>query len=78
MGILERFRLDGERLFMTEANIRWSKESPEIIENLVKQIPMNTAGIPEDIGPLAVYLASGASRYMTGAAIVIDGGFTLW
>ena len=35
-------------------------------------------GKPEDLGPLAVYLASDASRYMTGAALVIDGGYTLW
>ena len=65
-------------LFMTEANIRWAKESPEIIERLKDQIPMNVTGIPEDLGPLAVYLASDASRYMTGASIVIDGGFSLW
>ena len=31
-------------------------------------------GEPEDLGPLAVYLAAEASRFMTGATLVIDGG----
>ena len=48
--------------FMTEPNIRWSKEHPEVIENFRKQIPMGHFGPPEDLGPLAVYLASDASR----------------
>ena len=41
------------------------------------QVPLGDYGPPEDMGPLAVYLASDASRYMTGAALVIDGGYTL-
>jgi gluconate 5-dehydrogenase len=65
-------------MFMTEANIAWSKENPEIIEAFIKQIPMGKTGEPKDLGPLAVYLASDASRYMTGATLVIDGGYTLW
>jgi len=64
--------------FMTEPNVRWSKEQPEVIETFRAQIPMGDLGPPEDLGPLAVYLASDASRYITGAAIVIDGGYTLW
>lgn len=64
--------------FMTEPNIRWSKLHPEVIETFKSQIPIGDFGQPEDLGPLAVYLASDASRYMTGAAIVIDGGYTLW
>lgn len=64
--------------FMTEPNVRWAKENPNVIETFKAQIPMGDFGKPEDLGPLAVYLASDASRYMTGAALVIDGGYTLW
>ena len=64
--------------FMTAPNIRWAKEHPEVIEAFKKQIPMGDFGQPEDLGPLAIYLASDASRYMTGASLVIDGGYTLW
>ncbi len=64
--------------FMTEPNQRWLKVNPQAIETFRKQIPMGDLGDPADLGPLAVYLASDASRYMTGAALVIDGGYTLW
>ncbi len=64
--------------FFTEPNQRWSREHPEVIEEFLKAIPMGKFGDPEDLGPLAVYLASDASRYMTGAELVIDGGYTLW
>ena len=63
--------------FMTEPNQRWRRENPEIIESFIANIPMGDFGPPEDLGPLAVYLASDAARYVTGAAVVIDGGYTL-
>jgi len=63
--------------FMTEPNVRWQKLRPEVVANFRQQIPLGDYGQPEDLGPLAVYLASDASRYMTGAALVIDGGYTL-
>jgi gluconate 5-dehydrogenase len=65
-------------MFMTEPNQRWARENPAMITASKTQIPMGDFGQPEDLGPLAVYLASEASRYMTGAALVIDGGYTLW
>jgi NAD(P)-dependent dehydrogenase (short-subunit alcohol dehydrogenase family) len=65
-------------LFMTEPNQRWARERPEMIEGIRERTPMQTFGAPEDLGPLAVYLASDAARFMTGAARVIDGGYTLW
>jgi gluconate 5-dehydrogenase len=65
-------------LFMTEPNQIWAKKNPKVIETFVNAVPMGRAGDPEEIGPLAVYLASPASSYVTGAAFVIDGGYTLW
>jgi gluconate 5-dehydrogenase len=65
-------------LFMTEPNLAWAKKYPEVIETFVRAVPMGRAGEPHEIGPLAVYLASPASSYVTGAAFVIDGGYTLW
>jgi NAD(P)-dependent dehydrogenase (short-subunit alcohol dehydrogenase family) len=65
-------------LFMTDANKRWSKSDPEAIETFVAGVPMGRAGNPAEIGPLALYLASPASSYVTGASFVIDGGYTLW
>ena len=64
--------------FMTDANKRWRDIHPEVIETFQQQIPVGRYGEPHELGPLAVYLASEASSYMTGAALVIDGGYTLW
>jgi gluconate 5-dehydrogenase len=64
-------------LFMTDTNQRWNETKPEVIEKLVAGIPMGRAGKPEEIGPLAVFLASAASGFITGSAILIDGGYTL-
>jgi NAD(P)-dependent dehydrogenase (short-subunit alcohol dehydrogenase family) len=65
-------------LFMTEPNVAWAKKNPEVIETFIRAVPMGRTGEPHEIGPLAVYLASPASSYVTGAAFVIDGGYTLW
>jgi len=64
--------------FLTEPNLRWSRLNPALMDTLRAQIPIGEFGRPEDLGPLAVYLASDASRYMTGAVLVIDGGYTAW
>jgi NAD(P)-dependent dehydrogenase (short-subunit alcohol dehydrogenase family) len=65
-------------LFMTEPNLAWAEKHPQVIETFLRAVPMGRAGDPEEIGPLAVYLASPASSYVTGATFVIDGGYTLW
>jgi NAD(P)-dependent dehydrogenase (short-subunit alcohol dehydrogenase family) len=64
--------------FATDVVTRWMETAPEAMRTFQTQIPMGVMGKPEDIGPLAVFLASDGSRYMTGSAVVIDGGYTLW
>jgi gluconate 5-dehydrogenase len=64
--------------FMTDANRRWFRERPALRHEIEGIIPMGRLGEPAELGPLAVYLASEASSYMTGALLVIDGGYTLW
>lgn len=65
-------------IFLTEPNKAWSQKHPEVIEGILQNIPQGRLGDPEDIGPLALYLASDSANYMTGASLVIDGGYTCW
>jgi NAD(P)-dependent dehydrogenase (short-subunit alcohol dehydrogenase family) len=39
--------------------------------------PIPRGGQPEEIGEAAVYLASDAAAFMTGQALVLDGGYTI-
>lgn len=64
--------------FLTDPNRRWFQQMPELKATFESMVPMGRLGEPEEIGPLALYLASDASSYVTGAVMVIDGGYTAW
>jgi glucose 1-dehydrogenase len=53
-------------------------DTPEAEAALLKLIPYRRVGEPEDIGHAAVWLASDASDYVTGATLYVDGGMTLY
>ena len=54
----------------------WS--TPEAYEALMTLIPYKRIGEPDDIGRVAVFLASDQSDYINGASIFVDGGMTLY
>jgi NAD(P)-dependent dehydrogenase (short-subunit alcohol dehydrogenase family) len=51
--------------------------SPQLRERALAAIPQRRLGQPEDLVGAALYFASDASRFTTGAVLVIDGGQTL-
>jgi len=54
------------------------RENPEYGPVWIETTPMGRLGKPEELGPLALYLASEASSFVTGANVLIDGGYTVW
>jgi NAD(P)-dependent dehydrogenase (short-subunit alcohol dehydrogenase family) len=53
-------------------------DRPEFHRYWIEDTPMQRPALPEELGPTLLYLASDASKFMTGSVLVIDGGYTLW
>ena len=64
--------------YMDTPMVRPFLEDPEYGGRWIDAIPMGRPGRPEELAPIAVLLASEASSYMTGATVVVDGGYTIW
>ena len=61
--------------FATEINTPLLND-PQVSAAMQSKIPLGRWGDPKEIGPAAVFLASEASSFMTGATLFIDGGYT--
>jgi 3alpha(or 20beta)-hydroxysteroid dehydrogenase len=60
----------------TEMNSRQREKTPELIDKLIRGIPLRRIGTPQEIAHAVVYLASEESIYTTGSELVVDGGTT--
>jgi gluconate 5-dehydrogenase len=61
--------------FKTEQN-KVLYESQEWVDYLVERIPVKRPGEPHDLDGAVVFLASEASRYVTGQTLLVDGGIS--
>jgi NAD(P)-dependent dehydrogenase (short-subunit alcohol dehydrogenase family) len=62
-------------VFKTEIN-RPILDDADYLKTFLRQIPLGRMGDPAELKGVAVFLASEASAYMTGAALLVDGGWT--
>jgi len=51
--------------------------TPDVREQMLKQIPLARFGRPDDIAQVVSFLCSDAASYLTGQTLVVDGGMTL-
>ena len=61
----------------TELTVAARTQVPGLNESILARTPAGRWGVPEDLAGIAVFLASRASDFVTGAAIPCDGGFLI-
>jgi NAD(P)-dependent dehydrogenase (short-subunit alcohol dehydrogenase family) len=54
------------------------QRDPAFTQALTQKVPMGRLGKPEDLAGAVVFLASSAARFVTGANLPVDGGWTAW
>lgn len=67
----------GIKKLQTSLPVPQGVDMNKLMETFLAKIPMTRLGEPDEIGKVALFLASDMSSYMTGAQIVVDGGVLL-
>jgi len=62
----------------TELTRPYFEENGEMVRRWMDFSPMKRPGTPDELGGIAIYLASEASSFVTGAVFLVDGGYTVW
>ena len=55
----------------------FAAQSPKLAESLKRVIPWGRLGVPEDIAPAVVFLASDDAGFITGQTLSVSGGLTM-
>ncbi|MEJ7839373.1 MAG: glucose 1-dehydrogenase [Thermomicrobiales bacterium] len=63
-------------LFDTDMT-QWVMGDPEILPNVLANIPLGRAAQPREMGPAVVFMASDDSSYITGQCLYVDGGMLI-
>ena len=53
-----------------------TREARPMFESVMQAAPLRRTGQPEEVAQAALYLASDDSSYVTGLALIVDGGWT--
>ena len=61
----------------TDLTAEARRQIPGLHDNVIRRTPERRWGVPDDLGGVAVFLASPASDFLTGTAIPVDGGYSI-